>query len=472
MIGQSMQLSPAPLFTLVVVFALKGTVLLAVSTFAALSLRRASASLRHTLWTFALLAMVIIPLLTLVLPAWRVESLPGLPIGEHIAGKINASLNEPVGIPASPSGDTPSVIATLGALWLGGVALGFLSIVGGLLALRRLAKSAHSLETPGWNSLLLESTVALGITRKIRLLRSDSATMPATWGVFRPVVLLPGDAAEWDEHRRRVVLLHELAHVRRNDCLVQFIAQACCAVYWFHPGVWLVARRIRAEREHACDERVVGAGIDACDYATHLLEIARSFKAPGGMSMAAVAMARPSLLEGRLQAILAERVSPRMSGSRSLNLVAAFVFTALLIPLSAMRSAGGGGNANSPVPEAESVGEEGLGAGNREYSDASKVSATTDAPRDRRHTPPLETRTQTKRADVAYEAPDVGERPVTDARTSVLTGASWKSDLAGVEAVNALNDPRVQASLKALSALDRRSMSLDPSQDGQLQPER
>src|SRR4029078_12794075 len=100
------------------------------------------------------------------------------------------------------------------------------------------------------------------------------------------------------------MLLHELAHVKRNDCLTQIIAQICCAVYWFHPGVWYSARRLRSERELACDEHVLDVGVNACDYAAHLLDIARVCKAPFGTSAAAVAMARPSQLEGRLLAIL------------------------------------------------------------------------------------------------------------------------------------------------------------------------
>jgi len=100
--------------------------------------------------------------------------------------------------------------------------------------------------------------------------------MPLTWGILRPVVLLPEGAREWPPARLRSVLLHELVHVERLDLLAQAIAQAACCLYWFHPLAWMAARQLRKERERACDDLVLSAGARPVTYADQLLEIARS----------------------------------------------------------------------------------------------------------------------------------------------------------------------------------------------------
>ena len=135
--------------------------------------------------------------------------------------------------------------------------------------------------------------------------------MPMTWGWLRPVVLLPIDSKSWPVERRRVVLLHELAHVKRLDCLTQQLAQLSCAVYWFNPLSWWAGFRMMVERERACDDLVLLLGSRPSEYAGHLLVLAREQRGKRGLSMAAVAMARGANLEGRLRAILDPRPAPR-----------------------------------------------------------------------------------------------------------------------------------------------------------------
>jgi len=159
--------------------------------------------------------------------------------------------------------------------------------------------------------------------------------MPMTWGIRRPAILLPADANDWTDDRRRDVLLHELAHVKRHDFLVQLIARVACAVYWFHPLAWLAATRLREERERACDDQVLRAGATPSAYATHLLEIARGLRAARATSLASVAMARPAQLATRLIDVLDTR-RRRDTLSPKSALPAWIAAIAVVVPLAAV----------------------------------------------------------------------------------------------------------------------------------------
>ena len=200
------------------------------------------------------------------------------------------------------------------ALWIAGAMVALGRLLAGHAHLWWMERHADPITDPTWlelarrvaDQLRLAAPNGSGTARisSIRLLRCRRPTMPVCWGVRRPLLLLPSDADSWTVDRRRIVLLHELAHAKRGDCLTQALAQMAIAMHWFNPFVWLAVRHLRIERERACDDLVLASGANAPDYADHLLDIARAFRLAGCPSWAAVAMARPSQLEGRLLAIL------------------------------------------------------------------------------------------------------------------------------------------------------------------------
>ena len=163
---------------------------------------------------------------------------------------------------------------------------------------------------------------------------SDRATMPMAFGIVNPTVLLPANAEQWPVDRRRDVMLHELAHVARRDCLTQFISQSACALYWFDPLVWFATRALRGERERACDDAVVRAGARPSEYATHLLQVARDLRVPRTTALATVCMARRSQLSERLLAILDERRN-RRTVSRRFAVPTWLIALLILIPAAA-----------------------------------------------------------------------------------------------------------------------------------------
>jgi TonB family protein len=161
--------------------------------------------------------------------------------------------------------------------------------------------------------------------------------MPMTCGIFRPAVLMPAGASEWAPERLRVVLLHELAHIRRGDLATHLLARLALSLHWWNPLAWYAWRAFVKERERATDDLVLSAGERASDYAGHLLEIARAFQPEPATAAAALAMARRSELEGRLVAILDTRISRSPAGRRA-AVVAALAAVALAAPFAAVEA--------------------------------------------------------------------------------------------------------------------------------------
>jgi outer membrane protein assembly factor BamA len=135
--------------------------------------------------------------------------------------------------------------------------------------------------------------------------------------------------------------------VARYDCLTQLAAALACAVYWIHPGVWWVARRLRVERELACDDRVLTAGTHPREYAGHLLELAYSL---GGHRAPALAvhMARSRQLEGRLLAVL-DTARNRATPALRSRLAGIAIMAALVVPLAGAEATVVRAGADSPM---------------------------------------------------------------------------------------------------------------------------
>ncbi|HEY0151831.1 MAG TPA: M56 family metallopeptidase [Longimicrobium sp.] len=301
----------------------KATLVLCAAALAARALRHGSAARRHLAWTLALGALLVLPFLALALPAWklsflRIVTLPAVRGMAEIAG------------PAAPA-ELFSAGTLLAMVWAAGAAAVLARMAFGWRAVRRMARGAVPMDDPRWTDTVRMLGESVGVRGSVRLVRGEGAAMPVTWGVFRPTILLPAAADEWAAERRRVVLLHELAHVARRDCLTQMLATLCCAVYWFHPGAWWAARRMRVEREEACDDRVLAAGARASDYAGHLVEVARTFRLPRPAAPA-MAMARGGQLQARVLAVL-DAGRDRRAVPHGAGLAVSAAVLAALLPL-------------------------------------------------------------------------------------------------------------------------------------------
>jgi hypothetical protein len=171
-----------------------------------------------------------------------------------------------------------------------------------LLRIRQGASPA----TLAWSASAARLAARLRLPTTPAVAVSPEVPGPIVAGVWRPTVIIPREARDWCDTRRDAVLMHELAHIARRDVAAQVMAHAVCAVHWFNPLAWIAARAMRRERERACDDAVLGNGVPASTYATELLAIAAGAMT-ASTPAAALSMARPSEIEGRLLAILARR---------------------------------------------------------------------------------------------------------------------------------------------------------------------
>ncbi|CAN5775573.1 hypothetical protein BH23GEM7_BH23GEM7_27460 [soil metagenome] len=286
---------------------LRATLILLLAAGAATLLRGASASARAMLWAAALIALLPLPELRALPLHWSAHVIPSALAAPMVT--IGATMVAQ----SSPAASTFPWTSVIGVVWLLGIALLAGRLLWGWLSFSAVAACARPVRDPAWEALLEESRLILRIQRRVRLLRTDAVPVPLTWGTLRPSILLPAMADAWPEAHRRAVLLHELAHVRRLDCFLALLGHAACALWWFHPGAWWAAHRLEVERERACDERVLRAGIRPSDYAKCLLDIAdeaRRMPATGPAVVAAGLLRRPSLGE-RTRAILDAPTAPR-----------------------------------------------------------------------------------------------------------------------------------------------------------------
>jgi len=196
------------------------------------------------------------------------------------------------------------VLDWLAVCWAAGALFLIARLIVGIGAVWHL-----SARSDDFNGLILH--IPPNWRRPVSIRQNKAITVPMVWGLFRPVILLPADAEEWSPEQQRAVMLHELAHIQRQDWLMQMMAQITCAVYWFNPLVWFAARRMRTEAERACDDHVLNAGYQSTDYAQHLLDIVQNIKVLRSVSRATVAMIRQSKIEERLRTILAKHRNRR-----------------------------------------------------------------------------------------------------------------------------------------------------------------
>lgn len=307
----------------------------------AVALRRASAEGRVLVWRAAivlLISMFVVRPFAGQSTAWVVPAILASPL--VALGRVQMTtlaLGSHDGMDQVSNAGVVMMIQVLLAVYVTG-AIVVLAPTVIAFARARQALSSASPAGPEWDELLDDSRRRLGIGRRVRLFVSRDVGIPMTWGCLRPVVLLPHAIAEWSANERRLALMHELTHVRRDDWLFAVVARVSCAAYWFHPGVWFLARRLREDCEIACDDAVLACGARQSDYASLLMRAAESLRCDSARRRAALAFARRGGLRRRLSLIVDTGRAVRPL-ARRWRMAAATATLGLVWPMSAIQLA-------------------------------------------------------------------------------------------------------------------------------------
>ncbi len=363
----------------------RSCVLLLVTLAVALIFRRKSAAVVHRIWSLGVFGCLLIPIVTLFAPNWKLPILPATalidgpttevattdiatvpsksPVAAIIPGDTGFSSSAPGFQPvpmrrmsrsettqyargtrgsadeiteqqrrtAAPSQiNWPSLESWFWIAWWGGLTIVLLRIARQLLLAQRTVRQCTVIEDESWHKLRDAAADQLGLQKKVAMMSHPGAVSPMVAGILRPVVILPTDAQKWSSERRTLVLLHELAHVQRRDVLTQTIAGAVCALYWFNPLGWWAAIQMRRLREIAADDTVVALTARPRAYAQTLLDVAKGYRSRQQISM--VAMARTNNVAGRIAAVLDATRRRASLTKRSARLIgAAALFLSVLV---------------------------------------------------------------------------------------------------------------------------------------------
>ncbi len=298
--------------------------------------RRLPAVYRSAICRGGIAAILVLPLMALVLPSWNIATVPG-------AATLPLPLLTGITVTGGPIVGTAGNRIAFGwplmlfLFWaIGAAAILSRSLIGWYAA-RRIVRRGRAADADVLRRLTgaADPMPLCGL----RIVISDLINVPFVCGVFRPVLVLPASALEAPDSYLRQILIHEITHVRRHDIAWGLAADIALALHWFNPLVHLVRRRLILEAERVCDDCVLLEGFDSAEYAENILAIARRAR---GAQVPGAGMARRSNMEGRIMAILNERVRRDRVGIAALTLMFLLLF-ATVGPISAMQLGAAGG---------------------------------------------------------------------------------------------------------------------------------
>jgi beta-lactamase regulating signal transducer with metallopeptidase domain len=239
-----------------------------------------SARTRHTAACLVLLSMVIAPAITFLMLG--TDGPEPASIGSTAAPRIDGGSYGPMIAPG------PAILPWFVATWLAGIAVLSTRLAVGWISAARLHFSGTRPAPAPWQTALDQLVQRMGISRRPQLVMSSHVDVPSVFGWLRPIVLVPvGALSGLSPEYVEALLAHEVAHIYRNDYLINLLQSVVETVLFYHPAVWWVSAQIRTEREHCCDDLAIAATADVLTYARALAELETARRSRVRMALAA-----------------------------------------------------------------------------------------------------------------------------------------------------------------------------------------
>ncbi|MDF1858870.1 MAG: M56 family metallopeptidase [Verrucomicrobiales bacterium] len=334
-------MSGLSLFPYLTEFLAKAGVILLVGFALGVLFRSRSPGWKHQVWMRVFAVGLAVPLM-LLFPRWELIPLPGETEASissvTVSGAERVSPIAAEGMVSVPNDELKTNPidweSGLLAVWLLGVIVLSLRTLFAWMRLRALCRKARSPDRK-----LLEIFDALSVeagTERVSLSVVDEVQTPFAWGLIHPRVFLPSASRDWSSSDLKMILLHELEHVRRRDAIAVLLSRLFLVLNWVNPLAWIAIKQSVRLREEACDSRVVSFGHEAPDYAELLLRHAKStherFLQTCSAALAPTAIANTGAIEQRIHMILkSNSSSPPVSELSTVSRILILTLTLLFV---------------------------------------------------------------------------------------------------------------------------------------------
>jgi len=337
---------------------IKSSLILGISLFLVFLLRKKSAALKHFILSFSLISLLLFPVFSSITTGWETRWLPSWQDGSSGSSIQNQPLKSDPLIPlkykahSKLTGEVKKsdleqtsnksallqikdikILLGLSLLsaWLAGMIFLTARIILGLYGAHRLTRQGKRISESIWQLLLQRFLQAVSLKRKISLFSHEKVRAPLTWGIIKPIVIMPIESSRWTKDQQSSALFHELSHIKRSDFLIKILARVSCALYWFNPLSWLAFSLIKKEQEKACDELVLKAGIKPSTYAANLLSIKKAGQFQWNPPAAVLSAVGKSQLNERLLAILKQQLKPKEVKMKTKILLSFFIIAVITV---------------------------------------------------------------------------------------------------------------------------------------------